>query len=56
VGGDHWEEAITGIDDQSHQRMSDIRFPFKYFDEFRAYEREARKNGRGLWGQSSKKQ
>ncbi len=26
------------------------RFPFKYMDEFRGYQREARKQGRGLWG------
>ena len=26
------------------------RFPFKYLEEFRRYEREARQNGRGLWG------
>lgn len=26
------------------------RFPFKYLDEFRQYEREAREAGRGLWG------
>jgi len=25
------------------------RFPFKYLDEFRRYEREARENNRGLW-------
>ncbi len=25
------------------------RFPFKYLEEFRGYEREARENGRGLW-------
>jgi micrococcal nuclease len=25
------------------------RFPFRYADEFRAYEREAREGGRGLW-------
>jgi micrococcal nuclease len=25
------------------------RFPFKYLEEFRQYEREARENGRGLW-------
>ena len=25
------------------------RFPFKYLDEFRQYEREARENKRGLW-------
>ena len=25
------------------------RFPFKYLDEFRRYEREARENGKGLW-------
>jgi len=25
------------------------RFPFKYMDEFREYEREARENKRGLW-------
>ena len=25
------------------------RFPFRYIDEFRGYEREARENGRGLW-------
>jgi len=28
------------------------RFPFKYMDEFRRYEREAREQGRGLWGKS----
>jgi len=28
------------------------RFPFKYLDEFRRYEREAREKGRGLWGKS----
>ena len=26
------------------------RFPFKYLEEFRRYEREARENGKGLWG------
>jgi micrococcal nuclease len=26
-------------------------FPFKFLDEFRAYEREAREAGRGLWAQ-----
>ena len=26
------------------------RFPFKYMDEFRRYQREAREQGRGLWG------
>ena len=25
------------------------RFPFKYLEEFRRYEREARENGKGLW-------
>jgi micrococcal nuclease len=25
------------------------RFPFKYLEEFRRYEKEARENGRGLW-------
>ena len=28
------------------------RFPFKYTDEFRWHEKDARKQGRGLWGQS----
>jgi len=28
------------------------RFPFKYMDEFRRYEREAREQGSGLWGKS----
>ncbi len=28
------------------------RFPFKYLDEFRRYEREAREQGRGLWGKN----
>ncbi len=28
------------------------RFPFKYLDEFRRYEREAREQRRGLWGES----
>jgi len=26
------------------------KFPFKYLDEFREYEREARENKKGLWG------
>jgi micrococcal nuclease len=26
------------------------KYPFKYMEEFRAYEREARENERGLWG------
>jgi len=26
------------------------RFPFKYMEEFRRYEREAREQNRGLWG------
>jgi micrococcal nuclease len=26
------------------------RFPFKYLEKFRQYEREARENNRGLWG------
>jgi len=29
------------------------RFPFRYLDEFRRYEREAREQGRGLWGKST---
>ena len=29
------------------------RFPFIYQDEFRRYEREAREQGRGLWGKST---
>ena len=28
------------------------RFPFKYLEQFRQYEREARENKRGLWGNS----
>ncbi len=28
------------------------RFPFKYLDEFRRYEGEAREQERGLWGKS----
>ena len=31
---------------------ADTRFPFKYMDRFRRYEREAREQGRGLWGMS----
>lgn len=27
------------------------RYPFKYLEEFRQYEREARDEGRGLWGE-----
>jgi len=27
------------------------RFPFQYMEEFRKYEREAKENGRGLWGE-----
>jgi len=26
-----------------------IKYPFRYMEEFRQYEREARENGRGLW-------
>jgi len=29
------------------------RFPFKYLDGFRRYERDAREQGRGLWGKST---
>ena len=29
------------------------RFPFKYMDEFRWYEREAGEQDRGLWGRST---
>ena len=29
------------------------RFPFKYMDEFRRYQREAREQGRGLWERSN---
>ncbi len=29
------------------------RFPFKYLDEFRRYERKAREQGKGLWGKST---
>jgi len=29
------------------------RFPFKYMDEFRRYEREAKEQNRGLWGKSN---
>ncbi len=32
---------------------ADTRFPFKYLDECRRYEREAREQGRGLWGVST---
>jgi len=28
------------------------RFPFKYLDEFRRYEQEAREQGRGLWAKA----
>ena len=27
------------------------RFPFKYLEEFRRYEREARENEMGMWGE-----
>ena len=27
------------------------KYPFKYLEEFREYEQEARENGRGLWGE-----
>ena len=30
------------------------QFPFKYLEQFRQYEREARENERGLWGQKDK--
>lgn len=29
-----------------------VRFPFKYIDEFREYQREAMEEGRGLWGET----
>jgi micrococcal nuclease len=28
------------------------KFPFKYLEDFRQYEKEARENNRGLWGES----
>ncbi len=28
------------------------KYPFKYMDEFRGYEREAKETGRGLWRQN----
>ncbi|MEW6613985.1 MAG: thermonuclease family protein [Thermodesulfobacteriota bacterium] len=31
------------------------RFPFKYLDEFRKYEKEAREKGLGLWGKHRKR-
>ncbi len=31
------------------------RFPFKYLEEFRQYEREARENERGLWAPREEK-
>ena len=31
------------------------RFPFKYLDEFREYEKEARESGRGLWASVTNK-
>ena len=31
------------------------RFPFKYLEEFREYEKEARENGRGLWALKNNK-
>jgi micrococcal nuclease len=30
-----------------------VKYPFKYLDQFRGYEREARKTGRGLWGDAA---
>jgi endonuclease YncB( thermonuclease family) len=30
--------------------LTDPKYPFKYIEEFRGYEREARENRRGLWG------
>ena len=30
------------------------RFPFKYLEDFRRYEKEAKKNGRGLWKDSER--
>ncbi len=29
------------------------RFPFKYMDEFRHYQREAREQNRGLWAKTN---
>jgi micrococcal nuclease len=30
-----------------------VKYPFKYLDQFRGYEREARERGRGLWGDAA---
>jgi endonuclease YncB( thermonuclease family) len=30
------------------------KYPFKYFDEFEKFEKEARENGRGLWKESER--
>ncbi|MBN1574511.1 MAG: thermonuclease family protein, partial [Deltaproteobacteria bacterium] len=32
------------------------KYPFKYMEEFRQYERDARETGRGLWAKETKKQ
>ena len=34
--------------------FAETRFPFKYLEDFRRYEKEARENGRGLWKDSER--
>jgi endonuclease YncB( thermonuclease family) len=34
--------------------FAETRFPFKYLEDFRRYEKEARENRRGLWKDSER--
>ena len=57
VDGTHWKvlEDGTFLNAEIIKQgfgFAYTRFPFKYLDEFRRYEREAREQNRGLWAKA----
>ncbi len=49
VGGGSYEMFLNAEIVKQGFGHAYTRFPFKYLDEFRGYEREAREAQRGLW-------
>jgi hypothetical protein len=46
---DHFDQPVVEVIRQGYE-FAYTRFPFKYLEQFRQWEREAREAGRGLWG------
>ncbi len=42
-------DVIYAIYDAQDFRFAYTKYPFRYMEEFRRYERDAREAGRGLW-------